>query len=158
MYFEICLLILTFSVVDLDPTNGINVTSSTSQICFTKIGKLLTHVSYATVRIKVNLKSSLDENEKVFMASKDLQSKLRIHLTNCQAKHLNESDETLPDFIKLCDKNVKLPLYIYMPWKNSQISKLIKSLLNAMSHICEESKQRINEIQEISLKTVFRQP
>ena len=115
MFFKICLLILTFSVVDLEPTNGINVTSSTSQIFFTKIGKLLTHVSYATVRIKVNLNSLLDENEKLCIASKDRQSKLRVHLTNCQAKHLNESDVTLPDFIKLCDKNVKLPLYIDRP-------------------------------------------
>ena len=149
MYFKACSLVLTLFVANIQSTNDINVTSSTSQIFFTKIGKLLTHVSYATLRIKVNLQPLIDENEELCKVSSELQSKLRVQLTNCVDSDQSFSNLTLQDVVKICDENVKLPYYIDRPWKNVQMSKLIKSLLDEMSRICEENKRRINEIQEI---------
>ena len=115
MYFKALSLVLTLFVANIQSTNDINVTSSTSQIFFIKIRKLLTHVSYATLRIKVNLQPLIDENEVLYKVSSELQSKLRAQLTNCVDADQSFSNLTLQDVVKICYENVKLPYYIDRP-------------------------------------------
>ena len=67
-------------------SSEIQLNNTTSQIFFTKIGKLYSQVSYATMRIKVDLVPLKTKNEKLCSVVKEIQHKLRVHLMDCEAK------------------------------------------------------------------------
>ena len=60
--------------------------NTSSQIFFTKIGKLYSHVSYATLRIKVDLVPLKTEDEKFYSEAKEIQQKLKVLLMDCEAR------------------------------------------------------------------------
>ena len=82
-YIVILSMLLLSEAVASPPEIQLN--NATSQIFFTKIGKLYSQVSYATLRIKVDLGPLKTENEKLCAVVKEIQHKLRVQLMDCEA-------------------------------------------------------------------------
>ena len=130
-------------------SNEIQLNNTTSQIFFTKIGKLYSQVSYATMRIKVDLVPLKTENEKLCSMVKEIQHELRVQLMDCEAKEKPGYNMTTYDIFNLCDGSIPKSPFVDRPWKNRQLSKLIRALLEEMKHNCEENRLTLKEIEEI---------
>ena len=56
---------------------------------------------------------------------------------------------TTYDIFNLCDGSIPKSPFVDRPWKNRQLSKLIRALLEEMKHNCEENRLTLKEIEEI---------
>ena len=148
MKMTVRLLTIVFVLIiikSLKASSNVNITSSDSKILFSKFGKLIPEINFATIKIKLDLKATATENGRICKTAETLKTQLKGKIEKCQinpnATWNNCPRSTIVSTLPMTETEWKR-----IPWKNSFKNKLISAFIDELNGICTENHRKITEI------------